>query len=93
MTGWKLHERITPYITDAGLHGVARFGTIAIHHVSVITLVEPGGATDPHILPSSWWGNRCLTGCRHFLRLRIDGRPVINPVMQDVQATCHELCI
>lgn len=36
MTGWKLHEHITPYIINAGLYAVDLLGSIAIHFALVV---------------------------------------------------------
>lgn len=40
MTGWTLHERIIPYVFNAGLYNVARLETIAIDHALITALVE-----------------------------------------------------
>lgn len=91
MTGRILHERIVPYIVNAGLYGVARLETIAIDHALITALVERSRQeTHTFHLPV---GETTVTlqDVAVLLGLRIDGRPIISPIIPDVRTMCQEL--
>lgn len=91
MTGRILYERIVPYIVNAGLYGVVRLETIAIDHALITALVERWRQETHtfHLLVGET--TVALQDVAVLLGLRIDGHPIISPVIPDVRAMCQEL--
>lgn len=84
MTGLELHEPIIPYTVNAGLYSVFCLDTIAIDHALVITVIEHWRQETHtfHLLVGE--ATFTLQDIAVLLSLRIDGRRVISPIMQDV---------